>query len=204
MVSSRCARCHRSLLPRGQFCAYCGTPIPQPFLQAQTLAGAQKPCLTSSLQPERVQILQSSIPIPPIFPIWALIVLHYFTLGIFSIVWLNHYHDYLSRTKPDDPTSGRAIGFLFIPFYSLYWIFFTHLRLCERVDRDRQGVELPVHSLRSWALACSVIQIIPYINIFNYLFLYLCFAIPMQKSLNELAERRTIFFSSNLNKKEAP
>ena len=77
------------------------------------------------------------------FPVVAIILLHYMTCGIFSLVWLNLMHGKLPRVRSDDPSAGKAIGFCFIPFYNLYWIFFTYRRLCLRIDEQQNlnGVE---------------------------------------------------------------
>src|SRR5438874_12371470 len=83
------------------------------------------------------------VPAPPIptfaqaqgwtsFPVVAVILLHYVTCGIFPLIWLNLMHGKLPRVRADDPSAGKAIGFCFIPFFNLYWIFFTYRRLCLR------------------------------------------------------------------------
>ncbi|HMD54201.1 MAG TPA: DUF4234 domain-containing protein, partial [Phycisphaerae bacterium] len=66
-------------------------------------------------------------------PVALVILLHYMTCGIFPLIWLNLMHGKLPRIRPDDPSAGKAIGFCFIPFFNLYWIFFTYRRLCLRI-----------------------------------------------------------------------
>jgi hypothetical protein len=84
------------------------------------------------------------------FPVAAVILLHYITCGIFSLIWLNLMHGKLPRVRSDDPSAGRAIGFCFIPFYNLYWIFFTYRRLCLRIDEQRNLYGLPPSNLSGW------------------------------------------------------
>jgi len=156
-----CSKCGRENVDTATYCASCGTAL-------VGMAEATGHSLTS-------------------FPVWLLIVLHYVTLGIFSIVWLNVYHGRIPRRRADDPSAGRAVGFLFIPFYNFYWVFFTHMRLCERLDEQRQGGRLPAAGLRPFAIATCVVQVIPYVNFLSYLFLYPIFAGVVQASINELA-----------------
>lgn len=123
------------------------------------------------------------------FPVAALILLHYLTCGIFSLVWLNLMHGKLPRTRPDDPSAGRAVGFCFIPFFNLYWIFFTFRRLCLRVDEQRELYGLPPSNLRGMATTSCIFQVIPYINgLIGYTIITPIFIGLMQSSVNELAK----------------
>src|SRR3954463_10826224 len=65
------------------------------------------------------------------FPVWAVGILHFVTFGLFSLIWFGIQQGRLPRAAQNDPSTGQAIGFTFIPFYNLYWIFFSPLRLCE-------------------------------------------------------------------------
>jgi hypothetical protein len=67
------------------------------------------------------------------FPVPLVILPHYMTCGLFPLIWLNLMHGKLPRIRPDDPSAGKAVGFCFIPFFNLYWIFFTFRRLCLRI-----------------------------------------------------------------------
>src|SRR5262249_46749074 len=63
------------------------------------------------------------------FPVWASLLLHYSTCGLFSLIHLNALHGKLPALAPDDPSVGKAIGFSFIPYFNFYWIVFNTLRL---------------------------------------------------------------------------
>ncbi len=152
-----CPTCGRANVDYAAFCAYCQT----------------------RLLPEQLRLTE--------FPVWALLLLHYFTLGIFSMVWINLYHGKLPRRRPNDPTAGRAVGFLFIPFYGLYWVFFTHLRLCERVDQERTRCGLPEEKLRPFAIATCIVQVIPYVGLLSFFLLYPILAGVVQANINEVA-----------------
>jgi len=125
-------------------------------------------------------------PLQP-FSVGLLVFLHYITLGIFSEIWLNLYHGKMPKRRPDDPSAGRAVGFLFIPFYGLYWIFFTHLRLCDRLNQERAQAGLVPNAPRSLALWCCIIWVIPYVGFLTYLVLYPVLAAMLQSGFNELA-----------------
>ena len=70
------------------------------------------------------------------FPVAASVLLHFITLGLFSFFHLNLLHGKLPKVRPDDPSAGKAIGFMFIPFFNFYWVFFSYNRLCLRVDEQ--------------------------------------------------------------------
>jgi hypothetical protein len=121
------------------------------------------------------------------FPVAAVILLHYITCGIFSLIWLNLMHGKLPRVRSDDPSAGRAIGFCFIPFYNLYWIFFTYRRLCLRIDEQRNLYGLPPSNLSGMATTACIFQLIPYINaLIGYTIITPIFIGQMQSSVNQL------------------
>ena len=121
------------------------------------------------------------------FPVVAVVLLHFFTCGLFSFFWLNLMHGKLPKVRPDDPSAGRAIGFCFIPFFNLYWIFFSYRRLCVRIDEQRELYGLPPSNLKGLATTACIFQIIPYLNIFiGYTIMTPLFLGKMQSSVNEL------------------
>lgn len=68
------------------------------------------------------------------FPIWACIILHIITFGVFSLIYFGIKHGKLPHINEDDPTTGEAIGYMFIPFYNFYWRFFYWLRIADRIN----------------------------------------------------------------------
>jgi type II secretory pathway pseudopilin PulG len=124
------------------------------------------------------------------FPVVAIILLHYLTCGIFSLIWLNLMHGKLPRIRPDDPSAGRAVGFCFIPFFNFYWIFFTYRRLCLRIDEQRELYGLPPSNLRGMATTNCIFQVIPYINgLIGYTIITPIFIGMLQSSVNQLANK---------------
>ena len=124
------------------------------------------------------------------FPVPGLILLHFLTCGLFSLIWLNLMHGKLPKVRSDDPSAGKAVGFCFIPFFNLYWIFFTYRRLCLRIDEQRLLYELPPSNLRGLATASCIIQVIPYINILiGYPIMTPIFMGLMQSRINQLVKQ---------------
>jgi len=122
------------------------------------------------------------------FPVAVAVLLHYVTFGIFTLVWLNLMHGKMCRVRADDPSAGKAVGFCFIPFFNLYWIFFTYRRLCLRVAEQRGLYGLPPGNLRGLATTACIFQVIPYINfLLSYTLITPIFIGMMQSSVNQLA-----------------
>jgi hypothetical protein len=122
------------------------------------------------------------------FPVAVAILLHYVTFGLFTMVWLNLMHGRMCRVRADDPSAARAIGFCFIPFFNLYWIFFTFNRLCLRIDEQRGLYGLPASNLGGLAITSCIFKIIPYLNLLiGYLIISPIFIGMMQASINKLA-----------------
>jgi hypothetical protein len=122
------------------------------------------------------------------FPIWAIGLLTVFTLGLFPLIHFGLMHDKLPRAAHNDPTSGKAIGFQFIPYFNLYWVFFNSLRLADRLNLQFRLRGMQPEAPRGMMVACSIFTVIPYLN--------LLFGIPimwtignclLQSSVNKLA-----------------
>lgn len=61
-------------------------------------------------------------------------------------------------------TPGQAIGFLFVPFYNLYWAFAMSMGLCEALDRYARRSGSVQRTSSGLAVAAGVVQLIPYVN----------------------------------------
>jgi len=68
------------------------------------------------------------------FPSWAVVLLSIITLGLFGLIYHGLKHSQLPLIKPDDFTAGKAIGFSFIPFFNIYWLFVMWPRLADRIN----------------------------------------------------------------------
>lgn len=68
------------------------------------------------------------------FPVWAAVILHLVTFGLWSLIHFGRMHGRLPRLRPDDPTTGRAIGLFFVPYVNIWWAFFSPMRLIDRLN----------------------------------------------------------------------
>jgi len=128
-------------------------------------------------------------PLPEFSPILAA-VLHFFTLGVFSLIWFNKFHDSLPRLRRTDPTWTSGFWFCLIPIFNLYWIFFTVLRLVERLDEQRHLHGLKPTGCRPLAITFCVSLMIPYYNLFVALPIFgTILAAMLQEKANEIAGR---------------
>ncbi len=113
------------------------------------------------------------------------------TFGIFSTIFYQLKHDQLPKVRTDDPSAGKAIGFMFIPFYNLYWMFVAWPRLIDRINFQYRlrGKPSPVARGQVMALLiCSLvgwILLLPYIAAFV---LWIMLTLQTQRAINGLAE----------------
>jgi hypothetical protein len=98
------------------------------------------------------------------FPVAVSVLLHYLTLGLFNFIHLSMNHSRLPQAAPNDPSTGKAIGFQFIPYYNLYWIFFNSLRLCDRLNLQFKLRGLPTRAPRGIVMTACILSVIPYIG----------------------------------------
>jgi hypothetical protein len=102
------------------------------------------------------------------FPPVASIILHIVTLGIFTMIYYGIKHGQLPRIKDDDFGAGKAIGFLFIPFFNFYWIFIFWIRLVDRINlqlRLRNIEEVP----RGLIMTIPILTVVSIIPLLGYL-----------------------------------
>lgn len=122
------------------------------------------------------------------FPVWAIAVLHIVTLGLFPLIHFGLLHDRLPRAAHNDPSAGKAIGFQFIPYFNLYWVFFSALRLCDRLNLQfRLRGEEP-RAPRGLALATCITSVIPYVNmVIGFPIMWTITVCRLQSAVNRVA-----------------
>jgi hypothetical protein len=80
---------------------------------------------------DKSEIQLSKLSVISLFiPIWSLI----------TLIQLYLVHSKLPKVRDDDPSGGKAIGFMFIPIYNFFWMFFVWLRLMDRLNEAREVV----------------------------------------------------------------
>lgn len=116
------------------------------------------------------------------------VLLHWVTFGLFSIIYHGLKHEKLPMVRPDDPSGGKAVGFMFIPFFNIwYWNFFSNLRLCDRLNEQRRLAGLPETAPRGLALAFAICMAIPYVNfLIGFPFIAPIYFGVLQANVNEL------------------
>ena len=62
-------------------------------------------------------------------------------------------------------TPSTAVGYLFIPFYGLYWRFVAHAGLCDALNRVLTAKGSHKRAPNGLAIATCVVWMIPYLNI---------------------------------------
>ena len=133
------------------------------------------------------------------FGIGWVILLNVVTVGLFATIRFNLMHGKMPKIRRDDPSAGRAIGFLFIPFFNLYWFFFTYLRLITRINEQRVWRGLPPSHLHGLFIAFGVVHLVSgiilsfvfppgiWINPISLIFGCILFSL-IQGRVNELVE----------------
>jgi hypothetical protein len=135
--------------------------------------------------PERARLAQHQI--RP-FSVFGAIVLHYITFGLFSWIHFSVMHDKLPKAATNDPSAGKAIGFSFIPYFNLYWVFFNALRLTDRLSLQFKLRGLADRAPKGMATAACIVGIIPYIGwAIGYLITWPILVGMLQSSVNKVA-----------------
>lgn len=114
-------------------------------------------------------------------------LLSFITLGGYTLFWLNHWHGVMPKRRRDDPTTARAIWCLFIPFYSIYWVFESLLRICTRLDEELASAGLPDRAPKELVRWFCITSLVPYLNIVTGPILGAIAAGTFQSLVNRLA-----------------
>jgi hypothetical protein len=120
------------------------------------------------------------------FNVAGVVCLHFLTLGIFTWLHFLLMHGKLPRTRMDDPSAGKAIGFCFIPFFNIYWIIFVHLRLIDRINEQRGYRNLPPASSKGLYITSVCLSFVPILGLVSLVLLPIFYG-GLQSSVNELS-----------------
>jgi hypothetical protein len=83
-------------------------------------------------------------------------------------------------------TPGKAVGYLFIPFYNLYWMFVANQGLCEAVDRTLLSQGGMARAPRGLARTACTVQIIPYCNLLVAPILWTVYMFQVDRARREM------------------
>ncbi|MCA9250760.1 MAG: hypothetical protein R3E58_15625 [Phycisphaerae bacterium] len=134
------------------------------------------------------------------FPVASVVLLHFVSCGMFTLIYMNQLHERMPRLRPNDPSATVALGLCFVPFVNLIWFLFSFHRLCIRIDEQRSfnGLE---HAAPTWLalpLCCLLIVTVAaaffipggiYLLILVAASLLPLFAALVQNAVNGLCER---------------
>ena len=126
------------------------------------------------------------------------ILLDIFTCEIFGLIYYGLKFGEIPKVSREDFGTGKAIGFSFIPYFNLYWIFKFWLGLCDRVNLQLRlrGMNYLVLS-RELAMAICILQVcsvIPYLGCLTAIACMICreiFIGKMQQAINAVAREQT-------------
>ncbi len=77
------------------------------------------------------------------FSIVGLLLLHFLTMGVYSVIHLGLMHDRLPKIRKSDPSGFVSVALSMVPFVNLVWLFFSLRRLCVRLNEQRRFAGLP-------------------------------------------------------------
>jgi ribosomal protein L40E len=123
-----------SFQQRGSSCRFCGGEIP-------ATASKCRHCGEWLHAPANTGFSNTEIKtVPPSNAVIFTII----TLGIYQLFWLHRIFKELHSRGATQTTPGQAVGFLFIPFFNLGWIFVVWKRLGDAVVREYANAGLPL------------------------------------------------------------
>jgi hypothetical protein len=114
--------------------------------------------LNETLTPELREAYKHNL-LTPGMPASAFVILSVITWGVFGTVYLQLKQDKLPAVKPDDPSASKAIGFMFIPLFNLYWYFVVWKRLVDRINFQYRLRGQPPPIDRGQLMAAQVLSI---------------------------------------------
>ncbi len=115
---------------------------------------------------------------------------------IFALVWLYKSWEMLpahARMSGNGQmvSPGQAVGFLFIPFYNLYWYFICSAGMSTAYDRVLQGYGSTKRAPRGLAITAAIFQVIPYVNLALGPFFWIAFMFAMESTKSEYRRHAT-------------
>ncbi len=122
------------------------------------------------------------------FPIWAVGVLNVVTFGIFPFIHFGLMHNRLPRAAHNDPSAGKAIGFQFIPYFGYYWIFFSSLRLSDRLNLQLKLRNRRERAPKGLLIGACVVTVIPYVGLLAIPTIWTVAVCLLQSTANKVAE----------------
>jgi len=121
------------------------------------------------------------------FPVAATVILHLITFGIFTWIYFGLIHEKLPKVKDDDFGAAKAILFMLIPFFNIYWMFIFWLRLYDRVNLQLKARGRSFELPRGLVIATLILNLIPFVNYITFIFWPIVAGL-MQSGINQAAK----------------
>jgi hypothetical protein len=115
------------------------------------------------------------------------------TFGLFSTIYYQLKQDQLPKLMADDPSAGKAIGFMFIPLFNIYWYFIAWPRLIDRINLQFRLRGVPAPISRSQVMMLLIATFVGWIvglGLLVAFVLWIMLIISTQKAINQLAAER--------------
>lgn len=146
----------------------------------------------NSLEKSDIQEMKYNWLITKLHIAWA-VIFNILTLWVFSTMYYWLRHSDLPKIRKDDFSAWKAIWYLFIPFYNLYWVYIFWTRFVDRLNFQhtiRNGKKPVSRGLMiAFIIIIYVSLIIPYIGIVNII-IWSILAWQMQSAINGLVEEK--------------
>jgi hypothetical protein len=125
------------------------------------------------------------------FPLWAMVLLHFATFGVWSLIHFGRQHGRLPKAEHDDPSAARAVGFSLIPYFHFYWWPWNALRLADRLNLQLRLAGERDEIPRNLILGLAIVGVVPYVGfVFGLPIGWLVVALYLQRAVNRLAALR--------------
>lgn len=118
------------------------------------------------------------------------VFLNIITIGIFWFFYYWFKHDYLPAIKSNDFGAWKAIWYMFIPFFNIYWQFVFWLKLVNKLNLQYRLKRKEIPISKWFAITTVILNTIPYVT---YIWLFIFHPIlvyQIQSAINGLVDTK--------------
>ena len=138
-----------ALPPRTKNCRFCGEEIRLTATKCKHCGEWLKRSSNTAFAP------QGEIKVVPVANAVIFVIL---TFGIYHLFWLGRIFTELHSRRATTITPGKAVGFLFIPFFNLVWVFMVWKEIGDAISRQYVSAGLrPPGTAVVWLAPVSLI-----------------------------------------------